>query len=1096
MTGAGAGGPVRRPGPPPPVLSYAQERMWLEWMLRPGDSAYHLPLRLELTGPLRPAALRGALDVVIRRHDVLRTRYGSRRGRPVAIVDDPMPPRLPLIDLCGLPADVGTAMVDAIAAAEAARPFDLSTGPVLRVLLVRLDADRHILLITRHHVASDGWSLGILLSELGAGYRAGDAGRPAGLAPLPLRYADYAAWQREPGGPALDEAALSRWTSRLDGATFGLDLLADPPPSAGSGPARSIRCRLPATLAATLAETARTLGTTTFVVLLGAYAWALYGAGGQADLVIGTAVAGRTWVALEPLIGAFATMVPLRLDLAGAPTFAVLVRRTHATVRAALADQDVPPERIVEELQPHRTLGDHPLFAVAFTLQNTPPVAIELPGVHGEARPDAAVMPKFALALTATPHDDGLDLVFEYDPHRLTDQLAARIAGNTYAALVSGCAAPDRVAPTTPDGTADATGLVHLDARPGGGRSADVHPPTATRCLPDLVADAVARQPDAIAVTWHGNHLTYRELERRSARLARHLRARRVGPETLVGICLDRSPDLVVAALAVARAGGAYLPIDPADPARRQETVCAAAGLRLAISRQGLLCAPVDQLLLDDLPPDPEHPGPPGGPRVTPANALYAISTSGSTGEPKTVVVTHANLAAVIDAVRAAALPPGGPRVWSMTHAPAFDVSVFEMWAALTEGGRLVVVPPDVARAPDELCRHLRAEQVAVLSQTPSAFAQLAPFVLRDGTPGSLRAVLLAGEACDVAALDGWFTAFGDRRPVLTNLYGITETTVHAMVRPLTAGDAGAARSGTGPGSPIGRALPGLLVRVHNPRGDELPEGGKGEIVVGGSGVTRGYLGRPGLTAYRFRPLADGGRGYRSGDVARVLPGGELAYQGRGDHQLKLRGHRIEPGEIESALSAQPGVRSAAVVLGSTRDRPHLVGYVVAGAGTSVEENAVRRRLAERLPRYMVPARIVVVDELPASRNGKVDRAELTRRSGSLPDPIGRDRPRTPTEATLATILAELLGFESAAAIGVTDNLFDLGGDSLVVTRFHARIVEVFRVDAPVRRVYQALDIASLAATVDEWVAERGRQAIRDALAEVTGMTGEDGWQQ
>ncbi|MFY1632239.1 amino acid adenylation domain-containing protein [Solwaraspora sp. WMMB335] len=1077
--------PLRRPGPAPSVLSYAQERMWLEWMLRPNDTAYNLPLRLDLSGPLRQVALRAAVDTVVRRHDVLRTRYGSRRGRPVTIVDDPgstrpRSTRLALVDLSGLPPRACEATVDAIAAAEAARPFDLATGPVLRVLLVRTAADRHTLLITRHHVASDGWSLGILLSELSAGYRAGAQGRPAGLAALPVRYADFAAWQREPGSPAQDDAGLARWVRRLDGAKLGLELLADAPPATHSEPARSIRQQLPAALVTDLTGAARAMRTTPFVVLLSAYAWALYGAGGQTDLVIGTAVAGRTRAALEPLVGAFATMLPLRLDLAGEPSFATLVQRTHTAVRAALADQDVPPERIVEEIQPHRTLGDHPLFAAAFTLQNTPRAAVALPGVHAESRPDVAVMPKFALALTASPRDGGLDLDLEYDPRRLTTQLAARIAQTVNAALVGGLADADRPAPTTPPTRRE--------------RAAPGPAPAAHRCLHDLVAEVAARQPDAIAVTWHGTHLTYRALDTRSARLARHLRARGVGPETLVGICLDRSPGLVVAALAVARAGGAYLPIDPDDPAGRQATVCANAGLRLAVSRTGLLDAPVDQILLDDALADPGPAGATPGPPVDPANALYAISTSGSTGEPKTVLVTHANLAGVIESVRSTALPADRERVWSMTHAPAFDVSVFEMWAALTEGGRLVIVPADLARVPDELCRHLRSEQVAVLSQTPSAFAQLAPFVLGAGTPGPLRTVLLAGEACDVAGLDRWFATFGDRRPVLTNLYGITETTVHATVRRLTAGDTAAARAGTGPGSPIGLALPGQTVRVHNPRGESLPEGGKGEITVGGVGVSRGYLGRPGLTAARFRPLAGGGRGYRSGDLARVLPGGGLAYQGRSDNQVKLRGHRVEPGEVESALSAQPGIRSAAVVLGTTRDRAHLVGYVVPAADAAVDENAVRKLLAARLPRYMVPARIVVVDELPLTRNGKVDRDELTRRSGTLPDPVGRGRPATSTEAALAEILADLLGFESATAIGVTDNVFDLGGDSLVVTQFHARIVEQFRVDAPVRRIYQALDIASLAATVDEMVAERGRRAIEEALAEVTGATGEHRW--
>ncbi|MDW5324849.1 amino acid adenylation domain-containing protein [Plantactinospora sp. KLBMP9567] len=1118
---AGAG--IPRLDAPPTALSYAQERLWLQAVLRPGDNAYNLPIRVELAGPLRPAALRLALSEVLRRHEVLRTRYRTRRGRPYPVVESVAGAVLPLVDLGALPEDVRQRALDELTVAEARRPFDLAAGPVLRALLARLGGDRHVLLVTRHHIASDGWSLGVLFGELSEVYTALLGGVPHRLPELPIQYADFAAWQREPAHRSAQDAAVRRWTRRLDGARFGLDLLASAAPDTAAVPVRTARLTLAGPAVHRLIETARQRRTTLFTVLLSGFAWALHAVGGQPEIVVGTAVAGRGRLELEPLIGPFATMLPLRLGLGGRPSFGELVERVHEVVRAALDDREVPTERLVEALRPERTLSDNPLFAVAFTLQNTPAPRIRLPELHVTVAPSTPVMPKFALALTATPADDGLDLELEYDPGRLAPVLAARIVELTATVLTDAPARPALPAPTSPGqspenaagpesagpesaGPESADGATSGAARAGTGTGAGAPipgsgaDPAVPGCLHQLVARVAARQPDAIAVTCRGDQLSYRALDVRAGRLARALRARGVGPESLVGLCLEPSLDLVVAALAIVKAGAGYVPIDPGEPAERRNRICGDAGIRVAVTRPGLLGPDVDQLPAAEparwTAPAPPRPGPP----VSPANVAYAIFTSGSTGMPKAVVVTHANLTGVLAGVRSALPASTAARTWSMTHAPTFDVAVFEMWSALTAGDRLVVAPAGSARTPDELWRYLVAERVTMLSQTPAAFGQLAPVALAAGATGGLHAVLLAGENCDVGQLAGWFTATAPGRPVLANLYGITETTVHATFRRLDPSDVAAAdRPGGAPGSPIGRPLPGQSVRVRGRRGEPLPDGGSGELFVGGVGLARGYHRRPGLTADRFVPAGPGAvpgvRHYRSGDRGRQLPGGELRYLGRIDDQVKLRGYRIEPGEIEAALTTHPGVRAATVVLSGSARRTHLTGYVVPDAGgPDLDEPGLRRYLAERLPRYMVPARLVLLDALPLTRHGKVDRAELAGRALPAPEGTGRDRPGTETERILATILAELLGFPSVDVIGVRDNLFDLGGDSLLVTQFHARIVETFRVDTPVRRIYQALDIASLAATVDELVARREDEAIRSALAEVTGTAEEDAW--
>lgn len=1078
-------GPARSGSGSAAVLSFAQERMWLQEMLHPHAGAYNLPLRVDLEGPVAPEPLRLALAAVAARHEVLRTRYGAVAGRPVPIVDQHPAIPLRLVALAALRADARERALEDLAVAEANRPFDLAREAPLRAALVRTDEVRHSLLITRHHIAADGWSLGVLLGELSQIYTALRAGRPHGLPPLALQYSDYARWQRDRDRGQRANERLERWANRLRGADFGLGLLTPPPSDARPRRAGAVSGELPPALVELLRAFARARGTTLFTVLVAAYATTLHRLGGQRDLVIGTPTAGRTHSALEPLIGAFASVLPLRLDLTGFPTLEELVDRSAAVAQAALDDQATPTERLIERLRPPRLLWDNPLFASVLVLQNTPRPRIALQDLTATVPPSPRVAPKFALALTISERDGAMESEVEYDRDRLGPRLAERILESVRAVLEELLASPDApVAERVP--------------RIPGPQVRGAPFPGVASCVHTRVLEVAKQRPDAIALSQDGAQVTYRALVRRSGWAGARLALRGVGPEQLVGLCLDPSPELAISALGILRSGAGYLPMDPADPPRRRAQVCADAGVALVVTRRGLdRPAEIEHVDYEDLQPAPQPTGsaaPASMCAAVPSNIAYVVYTSGSTGAPKGVVVSHASITSLLAGTSAALPPLGEPRTWSMTHSPAFDVSVFEIWGALTGGGRLVIPSARLTRIPDELRDYLAAERVDVLSQTPSAFGQLAPMYLRSRGAGGPELVLLAGEAFSPTRHRAWFDLPESSRPALVNLFGATETTVHAMVRVVDAADA------ERPVSPLGGPIPGQAAVLLGEDGAPVPAGGSGVIYVGGIGVARGYLGRAGLTASRFVPVRGapaGTRWYRTGDLGRQAES-ELEYLGREDEQVKIRGFRVEPGEIEAALAAHPLVGSAVVVARSASDRVYLVAYVVpADPSGSPRElgRRLRAHLAVTLPRHLVPAQLTVLDAFPLTRNGKVDKAALaalapdsgSHNPAALPsaeaDPAMAG-PRTETERRLTGLVAALLE-RDPRSIGRRDNLFDLGGDSLAVTQLHARIVDAFRVDPPVRRVYQSLDIESLATTVDDLVATARNEAMLAALAEL-----------
>jgi amino acid adenylation domain-containing protein len=1061
-------------------LSFAQQRMWLLDRLEPGGTAYNLAFAWRLRGPLDAAVLERAVAEIVRRHEILRTRIEPRDGEPVQVVEPFRGPTLAIIDH-PIPEPDREAEYQRLATEEMARPFDLAAGPLLRASLVRGGDRDHLFLWSIHHVAGDGWSTGIFGRELKALYEAFAAGRPSPLPPLPVQYGDHAVRQRE----RLSGDALARetewWKAQLAGAPALLDLPTDRPrPAVRSDRGETLAFELPPEVAGRVDALARAEGATPFMVLLAAFQVLLARWSGEDDVLVGTPIANRTTADVEGLIGYFANTLVLRGDLSGDPTFRALLARVREATLDAYDHQELPFEKLVEELNPERSLSHTPLFQVAFVLQNlAAPSPITGQPMLGEARMEPVgrerSTAKFDLTLTLSQHGAHTFGHLEYAADLWDRATVERLLGHFAVLLEAALAAPDTRISDLPLLAETERADLEARARPAASFAADT-------TLQARFAAQAARTPGAIAVTCDGASLTYAELDARANRVAHHLLALGAAPGDRIGLCVERSAEIVVGILAILKAGAAYLPLDPANPDDRIADMLEDSGARLVVttaalaprvSGDGVRAIPLDAAR-DAI---GAYPSDAPGVFADPDSAAYVIYTSGSTGRPKGVVVTHANVLRLFAATRAW-FGFGGDDVWTLFHSYAFDFSVWEIWGALLYGGRLVVVPFYVSRSPEAFHALLCRERVTVLSQTPSAFRQLAA-VDDEAAAGdlALRCVIFGGEALDPASLRGWIGRRGDERPALVNMYGITETTVHVTWRPICRADADA-----GSASPIGIPIPDLAVQLLDGRGRMVPVGVAGEMYVAGAGVAAGYLGRPALTAERFvpDPFGRGARLYRSGDRARWLADGGLEFLGRADDQVKVRGFRIEPGEIESALLEHPGVREAVVLARDEGDQRRLVAWTVPAAGAALQPSELRAHLAARLPDYMVPAAFVALDALPLTRNGKVDRR-------ALPEPDAAAgaaawiAPRTPTEEVLAGIWSGLLGVDH---VGGDDGFFALGGHSLLATRVVSRVREAFHVDLPLRAIFESPTLSALAAAIDRLVRE-GVGVVAPPLASV-----------
>jgi amino acid adenylation domain-containing protein len=1077
--------PVMPLGRTEPPLSFAQERLWFLDRLRPGEISYNLPFALRLRGALDVAALERSLGEIVRRHDALRTVFRERNGTPVQLVAPFTGFPLPVKDLSHLSEAEREAEVqrELVAESGAERPFNLSAGPLFRVSLLRLGAREHVLLLSQHHIVSDGWSMGVLYRELAALYEAYRDGGESPLAELPVQYTDYAVWQREQVEGAVMDRQLAYWRGRLGDAPELLELPTDRPrPPVQTYRGATVPVEISAELLERLQALGRGEGATLYMVLLGAFQVLLSKYSGSEDVVVGSPIAGRTRQEVEDLIGFFVNTLVLRTDLSGDPSFREVLRRAREVTLGAYEHQEVPFERLVAELQPERSLSHTPLFQVIFTLQTAGGDGAALPGLGVSPVEAERVSAKFDLSLALTPTPHGLRGGLTYSTDLFDRGTVDRMLGHLERVLEQVADDADvRLSQLELLGQAERARV--LDEW---NRTEAEHP--ADRCIHQLFEAQAARTPDGVAAVYEGDSLTYRELNQAANRLAHHLISRGVGPEVRVGICLERSLEMVVAILAVLKAGGAYVPLDPGYPADRLAFILADSATPVLITREALRGAlpareGVQAVSLDGAATEiaaESAENPESG--AAPHSLAYVIYTSGSTGAPKGALIEHRNVARLFSATDAW-FGFGADDVWTLFHSYAFDFSVWELWGALLYGGRVVVVPHLVSRDPEAFHALVQREGVTVLNQTPSAFRQ---FIRVDGERGgelALRNVIFGGEALEPASLREWVERRGVDAPRLVNMYGITETTVHVTYRPLGREDVFG-----GSGSPIGRAIPDLRLYVLDPAGRPVPIGVPGELYVGGAGVARGYLNRPELTAARFIENPFGaGKLYRTGDRVRWMADGTLEYLGRLDEQVKIRGFRIELGEIEAALRQSPGVADCTVIVrqDETGDR-RLVAYVVGAA----EAEALRDSLRRTLPEYMVPSAFVHMDALPLTANGKLDRRALP-----APELASAEEsyvaPRTPTEEALAGIWAEVLRLER---VSVEESFFNLGGHSLLATRVVSRVREMFGVELPLRALFEGPTVAELAGRVDAAQEEMDAELAQmdpEEMAQLLALLGE-----
>jgi amino acid adenylation domain-containing protein len=923
--------PVPRDGRPLP-LSFAQRRLWFLDRLAPGNPFYNIPAVLRLAGPLDREALRRALSAVLRRHEVLRSRFApgaTAADEPAQVPLAPAELELPLADLGALPAAAQAAEARRLGVAEGRRPFVLERGPLVRATLLRLSGREHLLVLAFHHIAFDGWSLGVFSRDLDALYDAFLDGRPAVLPELPVQYADFAAWQRSWLTGAVLTAQLDHWRARLAGVQ-PLALPTDRPrPAVQSFQGAALGFSLPLELTRGLETLARRGGATLFTTLLAAFQALLHRRTGQDDVVLGAPVANRNRREIEDLIGFFVNSLVLRADCGGDPAFRDLLAQTRERALEAQAHQDLPFERLVEELHPERDLGRNPLFQIAFALQNAPGSPVRLRGLEVEAVEVEIRTTRFDLEVHLWSEPRGLQGLVYYDTD-LFDGTTVRRLADHFQALLAGAAADPaaRLSELPLLGAAER----HQVATEWNDTAAD-YPREAT--IHALFARATHRFPDLVAVEYGERTLTYAELDSRSDALARALVRLGAGPEVPVAVLAERGPELIVALLAILRAGGAYLPLDPAWPPARLAWMLDDAGAAV------LLAGDSFGATVRALPPHRAvvlgletalaaagtagPPGPPIGERASADHLAYLIYTSGSTGRPKGVAVPHRAVLRLVLGTDYVRLGPGDRIAQASTA--AFDAATFEIWGALLQGARVVGVPREVLLSAPELEAEIRRRCIQTLFLTTALFHQLARE--RPALFAPLRELLFGGETADPAAVRRVLAAGPPRR--LLHVYGPTESTTFATWHPVAEPPGAAA-------PPIGRPIANTSLRVLDPGLRPVPPGGSGELCLGGDGLARGYLGRPDLTAERFipDPLGEpGARLYRTGDLARLRPDGTVEHLGRLDHQVKLRGFRIELGEVEATLLQQPSVAEAVAVVreDSPGDR-RLTAYVVpAGAG-------------------------------------------------------------------------------------------------------------------------------------------------------------------
>jgi len=1064
-------------------LSFNQERLWFLDQLEPGSPVYNIPMAIRLHGQFHAAALERSLNEIIRRHGALRTVFSALDGQPIQVIAPTLQLPLPVVDLRNLSEAQREAAVQQRAAAAGRRPFDLSRGPLLRTVLLQLRETEHVLLLVMHHIVSDNWSIGIFLHEMAALYNAFSHGQPSPLPELPLQYADFALWQRsrETGQGKELAVQLAYWKRQLAGAPPQLELPADRPrPVTQLFRGTFEPFSLSPALSAALKALSQKEDVTLFMALLTAFKVLLSRYATQPDILVGTPVANRHRAESEKLIGFFVNTLVLRTDCSGDPSFRELLGRVREVCLDAFTHQELPFEKIVEELQPNRDLSRNPLFQVMFVLLNAPQAATEFSGLRLAPLNVHSGTAMFDLTCTLWEGPNGLAGRLEYNADLFDAATMQRMLGHFQALLESIVSNPFQSVSALPILTPAERRQLLVDWND----TQKEYP--AEKCFHQLFEAQVERAPEAVAVVFAEQQLTYRELNRRANQLAHHLGSLGVGPETMAGVCLERAPEMLIALLGVLKAGGAYVPLDPAYPVERIAYVLEDAQVPVLLTQRSTMenlnfSGGNLQIIFLDYESGIFSSANDSNPTVNVAaeNLAYTIYTSGSTGKPKGVTISHGALVNFLFAMQEA---PGltAQEILLAVTTLSFDIAGLELYLPLIAGARLVLASREMAADGKLLIAALADSGATMMQATPATWRMM----IENGWPGAQALKILCGGEAMPRELANQLL---ERGAELWNMYGPTETTIWSTLDKIESRDGVLS---------IGRPVANTQIYLLDRHGQTVPIGVHGALHIGGDGLARGYFQRPELTAEKFIPNAysrkPGARIYNTGDLARYLPGGKIECLGRADHQVKIRGFRIELGEIEAVCSQHSEI--AQVVVVAREDMPgnkRLVAYAVARGQQPPASSELRQFIMKKLPDYMMPAIFVFLDALPLTPNGKVDRRALP-----APDLNQRElpnafvAPHSAVEKILAGIWHQVLGVEK---IGVHDNFFELGGHSLLATQVNSRLRKILGLDLPLRALFEAPTVATFAQTMTARFGNNGKlEKIAQMVEKMSAMSEED----
>ncbi|MBW4570586.1 MAG: amino acid adenylation domain-containing protein, partial [Tolypothrix carrinoi HA7290-LM1] len=1032
--------PVPREGKLP--LSFAQQRLWFLQQLEVDSGFYNIYVTVRFQGQLDVAALESSLNYIISRHEALRTNFVTVDGQPVSVIHPNRGLTLQVVDLQHLAQTQREITCQQLAIEEASRPFDLAVDPLVRASLLKLKEKEHVLLVVMHHIVSDGWSIGVLVRELAAVYQATCNQAAIALPELPIQYTDFAVWQQQWLQGEVLAKQLAYWKQQLSGATALLELPTNRPrPAIQTYKGATLEFAISVEHSAALFALSQRQGVTLFMTLLAAFQTLLSRYTGQSDICVGTPIANRNRGETEGLIGLFANTLVLRSNLSNNPSFADFLSQVREVALGAYAHQDLPFEQLVEQLQPERSLSYTPLFQVMFVLQNAPMPELELTDLTLVPFPLESETAKFDLTLTLENTSLGLSGSIEYNTDLFDPATIERMAGHYQTLLSAIVANPQQKLSDIALLTAIEQHQILVEWNL---TQADY---PKHLCLHSLFEQQVDLTPDAVAVVFEDQQLTYRELNAKANQLAHHLLSLGVEPEVLVGICTERSMEMVVGLLGILKAGGAYVPLDPIYPTERLAYILEDARVEVLLVQQHLMPTLTEYdgrvVYLDkNWQSDHSSSNPDSG--VQADNLAYAIYTSGSTGRPKGVQIRHD---AVVNFLTSMSRQPGlvSSDVLVAVTTITFDIAALELFGPLSLGA-CVVVNREVVADGGQSTAALATSSATVMQGTPATWRLL----MQAGWIGNQQLKILCGGEALSRELASQLL---ERADSLWNMYGPTETTIWSAVSQVQPGSGSVS---------IGGAIANTQFYLLDANLQPVPVGVPGELHIGGDGLARGYLNRPELTAEKFipNPFGDAGsRLYKTGDLVRYLTDGNIEYLGRIDHQVKIRGFRMELGEIEAQLRQHPSVQLSVVIAKEIVGDKRLVAYIVPLTQPAPTISELRDFLHQQLPEYMVPSYFVMLDAMPLTPNGKVDRRALPEPGGQL-ESHNFVAPRTPTEEMLAGIWASLLGIER---VGVYDNFFELGGHSLLATQLISRVASTFAVDLPLRSLFEQPTVAALA---------------------------------